>query len=52
VKHFRTIATAGFLAAAILPAAADDISGAGATFPIYAKWGGGGAKCFRGRHNT
>jgi len=40
VKHFRTIAAAGFLAAAILPAAADDISGAGATFPypIYAKW--------------
>jgi phosphate transport system substrate-binding protein len=40
VKHFRTIAVAGFLAAAILPAAADDISGAGATFPypIYAKW--------------
>src|SRR5215469_14783357 len=40
VKHLRTIATAGFLAAAILPAAADDISGAGATFPypIYAKW--------------
>jgi phosphate transport system substrate-binding protein len=40
VKHLRTIAAAGFLAAAILPAAADDISGAGATFPypIYAKW--------------
>jgi len=40
VKHFRTIAAAGFLAAAILPAAAMDISGAGATFPypIYAKW--------------
>jgi phosphate transport system substrate-binding protein len=40
VKQFRTIATAGFLAAAILPAAAMDISGAGATFPypIYAKW--------------
>ena len=40
MKHFRTIAAAGFLAAAILPAAADDISGAGATFPypIYAKW--------------
>ena len=39
MKHLRTIATAGFLAAAILPAAAD-ISGAGATFPypIYAKW--------------
>jgi phosphate transport system substrate-binding protein len=40
VKHIKTIAVAGFLAAAILPAAADDISGAGATFPypIYAKW--------------
>ena len=40
MKHFRTIAAAGFLAAAILPAAAMDISGAGATFPypIYAKW--------------
>src|SRR3974377_1145400 len=40
VKHFRTIAAAGFLAAAILPAAAEDISGAGATFPypISAKW--------------
>ena len=40
MKHFRTIAVAGFLAAAIMPAAADDISGAGATFPypIYAKW--------------
>ena len=40
MKHFRTLAVAGFLAAAILPAAAEDISGAGATFPypIYAKW--------------
>jgi phosphate transport system substrate-binding protein len=40
VKHLKTITVAGFLAAAILPAAADDISGAGATFPypIYAKW--------------
>jgi phosphate transport system substrate-binding protein len=40
VRHFRTIAVAGLLAAATLPAAADDISGAGATFPypIYAKW--------------
>jgi phosphate transport system substrate-binding protein len=36
----RTIAVAGILAATILPAAALDISGAGATFPypIYAKW--------------
>jgi phosphate transport system substrate-binding protein len=40
VKYFRTIAVAGFLAATVLPAAAMDISGAGATFPypIYAKW--------------
>jgi phosphate transport system substrate-binding protein len=40
VKHLRTIAVAGFIAAAVLPAAAMDISGAGATFPypIYAKW--------------
>jgi phosphate transport system substrate-binding protein len=36
----RTIAVAGILAAAVLPALAMDISGAGATFPypIYAKW--------------
>ncbi len=40
MKHLRTIAVAGFLAATVLPAAAMDISGAGATFPypIYAKW--------------
>jgi len=40
VKHLKTIAVAGFLAASVLPAAALDISGAGATFPypIYAKW--------------
>jgi phosphate ABC transporter phosphate-binding protein len=40
VTHLRTIAVAGILAATILPAAALDISGAGATFPypIYAKW--------------
>ncbi len=40
MKHLRTIAVAGILAATILPAAAVDISGAGATFPypIYAKW--------------
>ena len=40
MKHLRTIAVAGILAATILPAAALDISGAGATFPypIYAKW--------------
>jgi phosphate transport system substrate-binding protein len=40
VNHFKTIAVAGFLAAMVLPAAAVEISGAGATFPypIYAKW--------------
>ena len=40
MNPFRTIAVAGFLAATVLPAAAVDISGAGATFPypIYAKW--------------
>jgi len=40
VKHLRTVAVAGFLAATVLPAAAVEISGAGATFPypIYAKW--------------
>jgi len=40
VRHLRTIAVAGILAAAVLPAMAMDISGAGATFPypIYAKW--------------
>ena len=38
--HLRTLAVAGFLAATVLPAAAVEISGAGATFPypIYAKW--------------
>jgi phosphate transport system substrate-binding protein len=40
VKHLRTMAVVGIIAAMILPAAALDISGAGATFPypIYAKW--------------
>src|SRR5579864_8226886 len=41
VKHWTTLAAAGFLAAAaFVPANAADISGAGATFPypIYAKW--------------
>jgi len=40
VKHLKTIAASGILAATLLPAAAMDISGAGATFPypIYAKW--------------
>jgi len=40
VKHLRTIAVVGFLAATVLPASAADVSGAGATFPypIYAKW--------------
>jgi phosphate transport system substrate-binding protein len=41
LKHWTTLAAAGlFAAAAIVPANAVDISGAGATFPypIYAKW--------------
>jgi len=40
VKHLRAIAVAGILAAMAVPAAALEISGAGATFPypIYAKW--------------
>jgi phosphate transport system substrate-binding protein len=40
VKQLRSLAVAGFLAATILPAAAVEISGAGATFPypVYAKW--------------
>jgi len=40
VKHLRTMVVVGIIAATILPAAALDISGAGATFPypIYAKW--------------
>jgi len=40
VNQLKTIAVVGFLAATLLPAAAVDISGAGATFPypIYAKW--------------
>ncbi len=40
MKHLTAIAVAGFLAATVLPAAAVEISGAGATFPypIYAKW--------------
>ena len=40
MKQLRTLAVAGFLAAATLPAAAVEISGAGATFPypVYAKW--------------
>jgi len=40
VIHLRTMAVVGFLAAAVVPAAAVEISGAGATFPypIYAKW--------------
>jgi len=42
VKQLRSLAVAGFLAATILPAAAVEISGAGATFPypVYAKWAG------------
>jgi phosphate transport system substrate-binding protein len=40
VNHVRAITVVGVLAATVLPAAAVDISGAGATFPypIYAKW--------------
>jgi len=40
VKQLRTLCVAGFLAATVFPAAAVEISGAGATFPypIYAKW--------------
>ena len=41
MKHWTTVAAAGFIAAAaFVPANAADISGAGATFPypIYAKW--------------
>ncbi|HML07470.1 MAG TPA: phosphate ABC transporter substrate-binding protein PstS [Xanthobacteraceae bacterium] len=40
MNHLRTLVVAGFLAATVLPAAAIDISGAGATFPypVYAKW--------------
>ncbi len=40
MNHLRSIAVAGFLAATVFPAAAVELSGAGATFPypIYAKW--------------
>ena len=40
MNQLKTLAVAGFLAATVLPAAAVEISGAGATFPypIYAKW--------------
>jgi phosphate transport system substrate-binding protein len=40
VNQLRIIAAAGFIAATALPAAAVEISGAGATFPypVYAKW--------------
>jgi phosphate transport system substrate-binding protein len=41
VKHFSKFAVAGLLAVATLtPAAAADISGAGASFPypVYTKW--------------
>jgi phosphate transport system substrate-binding protein len=40
VNHLRSIAVAGLLAATVFPAAAVEISGAGATFPypVYAKW--------------
>ena len=40
MNHLRAITVAGFLAATVLPGAAAEISGAGATFPypVYAKW--------------
>lgn len=40
MNQLRIIAVAGLLAATVLPAAAVEISGAGATFPypVYAKW--------------
>jgi len=40
LSQLRIIAVAGFLAATVIPAAAVEISGAGATFPypVYAKW--------------
>ena len=40
MKHLRTIAAAGLLAATTLPAAAGDLTGAGSTFvyPVLAKW--------------
>ena len=40
MKHLRSLAVAGILAAAIVPAAADDLTGAGSTFvyPVLAKW--------------
>jgi phosphate transport system substrate-binding protein len=40
VKHLRTLAATGLLAASVLPAAAADLTGAGSTFvyPVLAKW--------------
>ncbi len=40
MKHLRTFAAAGLLAAAITPASAAEITGAGSTFvyPVLAKW--------------
>ena len=40
LKHIQVLLAAGFIAGALGPAFAADISGAGATFPypIYAKW--------------
>jgi phosphate transport system substrate-binding protein len=40
VKHLTALAVAGLLAASVLPAAAEDITGAGSTFvyPVLAKW--------------
>jgi phosphate transport system substrate-binding protein len=40
VKHLRTLAVAGIMAATVLPASAAEITGAGSTFvyPVLAKW--------------
>jgi phosphate transport system substrate-binding protein len=40
VKHLRTLAVAGVMAATVLPASAAEITGAGSTFvyPVLAKW--------------
>jgi phosphate transport system substrate-binding protein len=41
VKHLKTFAVLGLLAATVYPAAADEITGAGSSFvfPVLAKWG-------------
>ncbi|MGH6749661.1 MAG: phosphate ABC transporter substrate-binding protein PstS [Methyloceanibacter sp.] len=40
MKHLRTIAVFGILAATVVPAGAADLTGAGSTFvyPVFAKW--------------